>query len=61
MLDIAVSVLLLTLGGVAASFTLFGLAGEHLWMLFAAWLMAGVLSSDSIAVAFAYVADVTAP
>lgn len=54
-------VLLLSLGGVAASFTLFGLAGEHLWMLFAARLVAGVLSSASIGVAFAYVADVTAP
>jgi MFS family permease len=54
-------VLLLSLLGVAASFTLFGLAGRHLWMLFAARLLAGVLSSASIGVAFAYVADVTTP
>lgn len=54
-------VILLSLIGVAASFTLFGLAGERLWMLFAGRLLAGVLSSASIGVAFAYVADVTTP
>ena len=54
-------VILLSLAGVAGAYTLFGLAGEHLWMLFAARLLAGVLSSASIGVAFAYVADVTTP
>ncbi len=52
-------VLLLSLLGVAGAFTLFGLAEDHLWMLFAARLLAGVLSSASIGVAFAYVADFT--
>ena len=54
-------ILLLSLIGIAGSFTLFGLAEEHLWMLFAARLLAGLLSSASIGVAFAYVADVTTP
>ena len=52
-------VILISLIGIAASFTLFGLAGDRLWMLFAGRLLAGVLSSASIGVAFAYVADVT--
>jgi len=52
-------VILISLIGVGLSYILFALAGEHLWMLFAARLLAGVLSSASIGVAFAYVADVT--
>lgn len=52
-------IILLSLIGVAGAYLLFGLAEEHLWMLFAARLLAGVLSSASIGVAFAYVADVT--
>lgn len=54
-------VILISQIGVAISFTLFGLAGHRLWMLFAARLLAGLLSSASIGVAFAYVADVTPP
>jgi MFS family permease len=54
-------VILISLLGVAAAYTLFGLANGHLWMLFAGRLLAGILSSASIGVAFAYVADVTAP
>jgi MFS family permease len=54
-------IILLSQIGYAASFLLFGLAGQRLWMLFAARLLAGVLSSASIGVAFAYVADVTPP
>lgn len=52
-------VILISLIGVALSYILFGLSQGHLWMLFAARLMAGVLSSASIGVAFAYVGDVT--
>ena len=54
-------VILISLVGVAGAYALFGLAGNHLWMLFAARLLAGLLSSASIGVAFAYVADVTSP
>lgn len=54
-------VILISLLGVAGAYTLFGLAEGHLWMLFAARLLAGLLSSASIGVAFAYVADVTSP
>jgi len=54
-------VILLSLLGVALAYTVFGLAGDRLWMLFAARLLAGLLSSASIGVAFAYVADVTTP
>lgn len=54
-------VILISLAGVGAAYVLFGLAGQNLWMLFAARLLAGVLSSASIGVAFAYVADVTTP
>lgn len=54
-------VILISLVGIAVSYTLFGLAGTQLWMLFAARLLAGLLSSASIGVAFAYVADVTTP
>jgi multidrug resistance protein len=54
-------VILISLIGIAISYALFGLSGGHLWMLFAARLLAGLLSSASIGVAFAYVADVTTP
>jgi MFS family permease len=54
-------VILISLLGVGVAFILFGLAGTHLWMLFAARLLAGLLSSASIGVSFAYVADVTPP
>ncbi len=54
-------VILISLIGIAASYLLFGFAGDRLWMLFVARLLAGVLSSASIGVAFAYVADVTTP
>ena len=54
-------VILISLIGVAAAYVLFGVAGRHLWLLFAARLLAGFLSSASIGVAFAYVADVTRP
>lgn len=54
-------VILISLLGVGVAYTLFGLSDGHLWMLFAARLLAGLLSSASIGVAFAYVADVTTP
>lgn len=54
-------VILLSLIGIAVSYVFFGLSNGHLWMLFAARLAAGFLSSASIGVAFAYVADVTTP
>jgi multidrug resistance protein len=54
-------VILLSLIGIAISYVLFGLSNGHLWMLFAARLAAGFLSSASIGVSFAYVADVTTP
>lgn len=54
-------VILLSLVGIGASYILFGIAGSSLWLLFAARLLAGLLSSASIGVAFAYVADVTTP
>ena len=54
-------VILISLLGVAGAYVLFGIAGPHLWLLFAARLLAGFLSSASIGVAFAYVADVTRP
>lgn len=54
-------VILLSLIGIAVSYIFFGLSNGHLWMLFAARLAAGFLSSASIGVAFAYVADVTTP
>jgi MFS family permease len=54
-------IILLSQVGLGASYVLFGLAGHNLWMLFAGRLLAGVLSSASIGVAFAYVADVTPP
>lgn len=54
-------VILISLLGVGVAFLFFGFAGTHLWMLFAARLLAGLLSSASIGVSFAYVADVTPP
>jgi multidrug resistance protein len=54
-------VILISQVGFAAACALFGLAGTHLWILFAARLLGGLLSSASIGVAFAYVADVTTP
>lgn len=54
-------VILFSLLGIGASYILFGLSNGHLWMLFAARLLAGLTSSASIGVAFAYVADVTTP
>lgn len=54
-------IILLSQVGYAASFVIFGFAGHHLWLLFFGRLLAGVLSSASIGVAFAYVADVTTP
>jgi multidrug resistance protein len=54
-------VILLSLIGIAVSYVFFGLSNGHLWMLFAARLSAGFLSSASIGVAFAYAADVTTP
>jgi len=54
-------VILISLLGVAVAYVLFGLSNGRLWMLFAARILAGVLSSASIGVAFAYVADVTTP
>lgn len=54
-------VILLSLIGIAISYLLFGFSNGHLWMLFAARFAAGFLSSASIGVSFAYVADVTTP
>lgn len=54
-------VILISLLGVGIAYVCFGLAEGHLWMLFTARLLAGLLSSASIGVAFAYVADVTTP
>lgn len=54
-------IILLSQVGLGLSYVLFGLAGHNLWMLFAGRLLAGVLSSASLGVAFAYVADVTPP
>ncbi|MBC8104035.1 MAG: MFS transporter [Cytophagales bacterium] len=54
-------IILLSQLGLGASYILFGFAGHNLWMLFAGRLLAGILSSASLGVAFAYVADVTPP
>ena len=54
-------VILISLLGVGLAYLLFGFSNGHLAMLFAARLLAGLLSSASIGVAFAYVADVTTP
>jgi multidrug resistance protein len=54
-------IILLSLVGVGLSYILFGLSSGHLWMLFAARLLSGILSSASIGVAFAYIADITPP
>lgn len=50
-------VLLACLGGTAAAYALFGLAGS-LWMLFAAVLLDG-LTGNNLTTAYAYIADVT--
>jgi len=52
-------VLLIGLSGYGASFIVFGLA-NHLWMLFAARIIAGMVSSATLPTAMAYVADITA-
>lgn len=54
-------VILISLIGVAFAYMLFGFSSGRLWMLFAARILAGVLSSASIGVSFAYVGDVTTP
>ena len=54
-------VILISLLGIAVAYLFFGFSNGHLGMLFAARLLAGLLSSASIGVAFAYVADVTTP
>jgi DHA1 family multidrug resistance protein-like MFS transporter len=54
-------VILISLLGVGLAYIFFGLANDSLWMLFTARLLAGLLSSASIGVSFAYVADVTTP
>jgi multidrug resistance protein len=53
-------VLLIGLSGYGVTFILYGLA-THLWMLFAARIMAGVISSATLPTAMAYIADVTTP
>lgn len=54
-------VILFSLLGIGVSYILFGLSNGNLGLLFAARLFAGVTSSASIGVAFAYVADITTP
>ncbi|MDX1933917.1 MAG: MFS transporter [Capsulimonadales bacterium] len=54
-------VILISLIGVGISYIFFGFANGSLTLLFIARLLAGLLSSASIGVAFAYVADVTSP
>lgn len=54
-------VILISLLGVSLSYVLFGISNGHLWMLFAARILAGLLSSASIGVSFAYIADITPP
>lgn len=54
-------VILISLIGIGISYIFFGLSNGNLAMLFTARLLAGLLSSASIGVAFAYVADVTTP
>ena len=53
-------VLLIGLGGYGASFIVFGMA-NHLWMLFAARIIAGAISSAALPTAMAYVSDLLAP
>jgi MFS transporter, DHA1 family, multidrug resistance protein len=52
-------VLLIGLSGYGASFIVFGFA-SHLWMLFAARIIAGIVSSATLPTAMAYVSDITA-
>lgn len=51
-------VLLIGLSGYGISFILFGLS-TRLWMLFAARLLSGMLSSATLPTAMAYIADIT--
>lgn len=53
-------VMLIGISGLSLSFFLFAFASE-LWMLFAARILAGVLSSANMPTVMAYVADVTTP
>lgn len=53
-------VLLAGLVGYGLSFMIFGLATQ-LWMLFAARIVAGIISSATLPTAMAYIADVTDP
>ena len=53
-------VLLIGLSGYGASFIVFGMA-NHLWMLFAARIIAGAISSAALPTAMAYVSDLLAP
>ena len=53
-------ILLIGLGGYGISFIIFGLA-NHLWMLFAARIISGILSSATLPTAMAYIADITTP
>jgi multidrug resistance protein len=54
-------VILISLLGIGIAYIFFALSNGNLAMLFAARILAGLLSSASIGVAFAYVADVTTP
>jgi len=51
-------VLLIGLGGYGISFIIFGLA-NHLWVMFVARIISGVLSSATLPTAMAYIADIT--
>lgn len=51
-------VLLAGLSGYGISFILYGMA-THLWMLFAARILAGVLSSATLPTTMAYITDIT--
>lgn len=51
-------VLLIGLSGYGITFIMFGLS-THLWMLFAARLLSGMISSATLPTAMAYIADIT--
>lgn len=53
-------VLLIGIAGLALSFFLFAISTE-LWMLFAARIIGGILSSANMPTSMAYVADITTP
>lgn len=53
-------VLLIGIAGLALSFFLFAMSTE-LWMLFAARIIGGILSSANMPTSMAYVADITTP